>query len=77
VAGLTIILGAVYMLRAYGLVVFGEANRATANFADVNAREFLVLGIIAALVLIFGFFPNLILDVSDASVNRLLSAVQL
>jgi NADH-quinone oxidoreductase subunit M len=77
VAGLTIIFGAVYMLRAYGLVVFGEPNRTTTNFADLNPREFLVLGIIAILVLVFGFFPNLILDVSDASVNRLLGAVQL
>jgi NADH-quinone oxidoreductase subunit M len=77
VAGLTIIFGAVYMLRAYGLVVFGEPNRTTTNFADLNPREFLVLGIIAILVLVFGFFPNLILEVSDASVNRLLGAVQL
>lgn len=77
VAGLTIIFGAVYMMRAYGLVVFGEANSETEKFADVDGREFLVLGVIAALVLVLGFFPGLILNLTDISVNRILGAVQL
>ena len=77
VAGLSIILGAVYMLRAYGLVVFGRSNRATEHFEDVNPREFLVLGIIAGLVLILGFFPQSVLCFTDASVDQILRAVQL
>lgn len=77
VAGLTIIFGAVYMLRAYGLVVFGEANAETAKFADVDTREMVVLGVIAGLVLVLGFFPGAILNLTDASVNRILGAVQL
>jgi NADH-quinone oxidoreductase subunit M len=76
VAGLTIIFGAVYMLRAYGLVAFGESNAATEKFADVDAREFLVLGIIAVLVLVLGFFPGLVLNLTDASVNMILGSVQ-
>lgn len=75
-AGLTIILGAVYMLRAYGLSMFGEANRQTAEFEDVNTREFVVLGIVAALVLLLGFFPQWVLNLTDGSVNRILGAVQ-
>ena len=77
VAGLTIIFGAVYMLRAYGLVMFGEANRDTANFADVDGREMLVLGVIAGLVLVLGFFPGWILNLTDASVEGILRGVQL
>ena len=76
VAGLTIIFGAVYMLRAYGLVVFGESNPETAKFADLDKRELLVLGVIAGLVLFLGFFPGMILNLTDASVNRILGAVQ-
>jgi len=75
-AGLTIIFGAVYMLRAYGLVVFGETRPETANFQDVNSREFLVLGIIAGLVIVLGFFPQSILCLTDLSVDRILRAVQ-
>jgi NADH-quinone oxidoreductase subunit M len=76
VAGLTIIFGAVYMLRAYGLAMFGPANQQTEAFADVRPREYVVLGIIAALVLLLGFFPQIILDITNESVNRILGAVQ-
>ena len=76
VAGLTIIFGAVYMLRAYGLAVFGESNRETAQFKDVNTNEWVVLGVIAGLVIVLGFFPQLVLDLTDGSVNKILGAVQ-
>lgn len=76
VAGLTIIFGAVYMLRAYGLAMFGEPNEHTANFKDLNTQEWMVLGTIAALVLLLGFFPGAVLNLSDASINRILGAVQ-
>ena len=75
-AGLTIILGAVYMLRAYGLAMFGEANRQTENFVDVDRREWIILGAVAGMVLLLGFFPQVILNLTDGSVNRILGAVQ-
>ncbi len=75
-AGFTIIFGAVYMLRAYGLAMFGEPNANTERFADVERNDWLVLGAIAALVLLLGFFPQVILNLTDASVNRILGAVQ-
>ncbi len=76
IAGLTIIFGAVYMLRAYGLAMFGEPNEETATFADLDARETAVLGIIAVLVIVLGFFPNFILQLTNGSVDRVLGAVQ-
>lgn len=75
-AGLTIIFGAVYMLRAYGLAMFGEPGHQTQQFADINGREWAVLGTIAGLVLLLGFFPQFILRLTDGSVNRILGAVQ-
>jgi NADH-quinone oxidoreductase subunit M len=77
IAGLTIIFGAVYMLRAFGLAVFGKENKETANFADLDTREMVILGIIAALVVVLGFFPQIILNITDESVNRILSSVQM
>ncbi|CAG0896964.1 unnamed protein product, partial [Darwinula stevensoni] len=44
VAGLTIIFGAVYMLRVYGLSMFGPTNEETANFPDLDIKETIVLG---------------------------------
>ncbi len=76
-AGLTIILGAAYMLRAYGLAMFGPSGPHTEPVADADARELIVLGCAAALVLVLGFFPNWVLALTDGSVNRILGAVQL
>lgn len=76
VAGLTIIFGAVYMLRVYQLSMFGETNRHTDDFADLDLREWMVLGVVAALVLILGFFPQLVLDLTSASVEKILGSVQ-
>ncbi|MFN4256371.1 MAG: NuoM family protein [Saprospiraceae bacterium] len=76
VAGLTIIFGAVYMLRVYQLAMFGETNAETARFADLDAREMLVLGVIAALVIFLGFFPQTVLHLTDESASRILGAVQ-
>jgi NADH-quinone oxidoreductase subunit M len=77
IAGLTVIFGAVYMLRAYGLTMFGETNSETERFADLDTRETVILGGIAVLVIVLGFFPNMILGLTDGSVNRVLGAVQL
>jgi NADH-quinone oxidoreductase subunit M len=77
IAGLTIIFGAVYMMRAYGLAMFGETNEATAQFADLDTREFTILGVLAVLVLVLGFFPQTILGLTDQSVNAILGAVQI
>jgi NADH-quinone oxidoreductase subunit M len=78
VAGLTIVFGAVYLLRAYGLAMFGEpVSETTATIEDVRLRDWVVLGTVAALVLILGFFPQLVLNLTDGSVNRILGAVQL
>ncbi|MBL7803546.1 MAG: NADH-quinone oxidoreductase subunit M [Saprospiraceae bacterium] len=76
-AGFTIIFGAVYMLRAYGLAMFGTTNDNTERFADVETRDWIVLGAIAALVILLGFFPQIVLNLTDASVNRILGAVQI
>ncbi len=76
-AGLTIILGAAYMLRAYGLAMFGLAGPHAEPVADADPRELVVLGCAAVLVLVLGFFPNWVLTLTDGSVNRILGAVQL
>jgi NADH-quinone oxidoreductase subunit M len=76
-AGLTIIFGAVYWLRAYGLVMFGPSNDKTVEFEDIHGTELLVLGLLAALVLVLGFYPQILLNLTDAAVNAILGTVQL
>lgn len=75
VAGLTIILGAVYMLRMYKAVMQGTTNDLTASFKDVSGSEILVLGIVCAVIIAIGVYPNALLHISEASVENLISHV--
>ncbi|MFD0795701.1 NuoM family protein [Mucilaginibacter litoreus] len=75
VAGLTIIFGAVYMLRMYKHVMQGEVNELTATFTDIHGSEKLVLGIICALIIIIGVYPQPLLHLSEASVINLMNVV--
>lgn len=74
-AGLTIILGAVYMLRMYQRVMLGEANNLTSAFKDIHRNEKTILYIVVLLVVVMGIMPNTILSISDASVQNLISIV--
>jgi NADH-quinone oxidoreductase subunit M len=74
-AGLTIILGAVYMLRMYQKVMLGETNHLTASFTDLDGTEKSVLIIISALVIVIGIFPQPILHISEAAVSNLIEQV--
>nr|WP_067056869.1 NADH-quinone oxidoreductase subunit M [Mucilaginibacter sp. L294] len=75
VAGLTIIFGAVYMLRMYKNVMQGESNELTAIFADIAGSEKLVLGIICVLIIGIGVYPQPILHLSEAAVTNLVNTV--
>jgi len=75
IAGLTIILGAVYMLRMYKGVMQGQTNELTMTFSDIRGSEVVVLVIICVLVIGIGIFPKFILHISEASVNDLLHSV--
>jgi NADH-quinone oxidoreductase subunit M len=74
-AGLTIILGAVYMLRMYQRVMLGEANNLTNSFKDIQGNEKTILYIVALLVVVMGVMPNTILSISDAAIQNLISIV--
>jgi NADH-quinone oxidoreductase subunit M len=59
VALIGVVLGAVYTLTAYLKVMFGpEREPATASGADLQGGDVLVLGALAALVIILGIFPQ-------------------
>ena len=75
VAGLTIIFSAVYMLRMYKNVMQGETNALTATFTDIKGSEKLVLVIICVLIIGIGIYPQPILHISDAAVNKLLQTI--
>ncbi|MFZ4799102.1 MAG: complex I subunit 4 family protein, partial [Bacteroidia bacterium] len=65
VAGLTVILGAVYMLRMYQKVMLGDINENVTVFEDLKWNEELVLATIAILIFVFGIFPKPILELVE------------
>jgi NADH-quinone oxidoreductase subunit M len=75
-AATTLVFGASYTLWMYKRVIFGAvANHHVAGLSDLNARECLVLGLLALAVLAMGIWPNPFAEVLHTSVNDLLSHV--
>ncbi|MDH5232158.1 MAG: NADH-quinone oxidoreductase subunit M, partial [Gammaproteobacteria bacterium] len=75
-AATTLIIGAAYTLWMVKRVFFGEvANDNVAKLKDLNAREFLVLGILAVLTLLVGVWPNPLLEVMHPTVDNLVTHI--
>jgi NADH-quinone oxidoreductase subunit M len=72
-AGLTIILGAVYMLRMFQNSMLGNTNENTQHFADLNWSETLVLGIIAITIVVMGVYPKPIFELVQPSLDIILN----
>jgi NADH-quinone oxidoreductase subunit M len=75
IAGLTIIFGAVYMLRMYQKIMLGSTNDLTIGFSDIKGTEKIVLYSICILVVVMGVYPKPILQLSEASVQHLLQQI--
>jgi len=73
-----LILGAAYTLWMYKRVYLGPvANDHVRELKDINAREFLVMAVLAIAVLYMGLYPRPFTDVMDVSVAQLLKHVAL
>jgi NADH-quinone oxidoreductase subunit M len=73
-AAVTLILGAAYTLWLVKRVVFGPVvSPRVAKLEDLNPREALVLGSLAAAVLIVGLWPAPLLKVMEPSIHHLVS----
>ena len=72
------IFGAAYTLWMFKRVYLGPvANDDVKALTDINAREFLVMALLAAAVLYMGVYPKPFTDVMDTSVADLLKHVAL
>jgi NADH-quinone oxidoreductase subunit M len=72
-AGLTTILGAVYMLRAFQQSMLGEVKSTTTVFQDLTGHEKLVLYPIVLIIILIGIYPAPLLAVSESAVNNVLT----
>ncbi len=68
-----VILSAAYALWLYKRVVFGEiTNKAIEELKDINAREYMILFPLAILIILFGVYPNMIIELTSASTSNLI-----
>ena len=73
-AGTTLVLGAAYTLWLVKRVIFGPvANAGVASLKDLNGREFVILAVLAVAVLALGIWPAPLLEMTQASVQHLVS----
>lgn len=75
-AGTTLVLGAAYTLWMYKRVIFGDvANARVAKLQDIDARETLILGLLAAVVLLFGVWPAPLFEVMGPTIEHLVTQI--
>jgi NADH-quinone oxidoreductase subunit M len=72
-----VILSACYSLWLYRRVVFGKLEKANVSaMLDMSLREKVILVPLIALTILFGVYPQPILDVTAASVDQLITNYQ-
>ena len=76
IAATTLVFGAAYTWWMVKRVMFGKiGNDKIASLKDMNAREWVVLSLLAISVLVMGVWPYPFLDVMHASVEHLLDQI--
>ena len=69
-----VVLGAAYMLWLTKRVIFGVTkNEQIKNLKDVNKSEMIILGLLALLVIFFGFYPVPLMETLNVSVDNLIN----
>ena len=71
IAGTTIILGAVYMLKMFQYVMLGEKN--TLKFDSLTTNEIIVFVIIIIVLLVFGMYPKPITDLVTPALQEIVT----
>ena len=72
IAGLSIIFGAVYMLRLYRNAFYGEVSHHSQKLAAMHSNDFMLVHPLCFLVILLGVYPKLITDISEAASNGLI-----
>ena len=73
VAGLSIILAAVYTLNMIQKVFYGEANTITEKMQEISLNQKLILSVLVVFIFLFGVFPQPLFDLTKDTVIAILT----
>ena len=77
IAGITIILGAAYMLRVFQRAFMGEVSEHVSEFQPVSNGDLYALGFIVVLVFLLGIYPQYVLDLTANGSQYLTNLLEL
>ncbi|MEP7238180.1 MAG: NADH-quinone oxidoreductase subunit M [Ferruginibacter sp.] len=75
VAGLSIILAAVYTLNMIQKVFYGEANAITGNMQEISLNHKLILAVLVIFIFLFGVYPQPLFDLTKDTVTAILTRI--
>lgn len=75
-AGLTIILGAVYMLRSYQAIMLGDKKDSAIAFGSLEGSDKWVLYIICFAIIAFGVYPKPLNDLAEEGTKAILTYIK-
>lgn len=75
-AGLTIILGAVYMLRSYQSIMLGEKKDSNTAFGPLSGTDKAVLIIVCAVIIVFGVYPEPLNNIAEEATKMVLATMK-
>ena len=76
VAGLSIILAAVYTLNMVQKVFYGEANIVTEKIQDISLNQKLVLAVLVVLIFFFGIYPQPLFDLTKDTILNIITRLK-
>jgi NADH-quinone oxidoreductase subunit M len=76
IAGISIILAAVYTLNMVQKVFYGETNSLTVTIRDIALNEKIILGVIVVLIFIIGIHPQPMFDLAKDTVSMIMAKIK-
>lgn len=70
-AGLSIILGAIYMLRAFQITMSGDITPVAQQITDLTGREKLILYPVIGMILLLGVYPGPFLTITESVASQI------
>jgi len=76
IAGLSIILAAVYTLNMVQKVFYGEASSITEKIQEISLNQKLVLAVLVVLIFLFGVYPQPLIDITKDTVAAIITRIK-